>query len=112
MAANIDDTRPEHDYSPAHKRVDDADIAALLKAAETIDVYVECFANLAKERDELLNDLERVTDERDEARRECCTWQALESGRRKEDIAVTRGWDCFAHTEGASSPDNSREAKQ
>ena len=40
-----------------------------------------------------------------DARRECCTWQALESGRRKEDIAVTRGWDCFAHTDGASSPE-------
>jgi hypothetical protein len=72
MADNIDATRPEYDYSAAHKRVDDDDISALRRAAWTIDEYVECFANLAKERDGLWADLERVTAERDEARREAC----------------------------------------
>jgi hypothetical protein len=43
--------------------------------------------------DEAINEIERLRNERDEARRECCTWQGLESGKRKQDVAVARGWD-------------------
>ena len=39
--------------------------------------------------------IERLRAERDEARRECCTWQGLESGKSKQDVATSRGWDCF-----------------
>jgi len=34
-----------------------------------------------------------LTSERDEARRECCTWQGMESGRSKQHVAVDRGWN-------------------
>jgi hypothetical protein len=40
-----------------------------------------------------IREIERLRNERDEARRECCTWQGLESGKRKQDVAVARGWD-------------------
>ena len=87
--------------------------AERVKLATQLDEYRECFASLSLERDGLWEDLERVTKERDEARRECCTWQGLESGRSKQDVAIARGWDCFANADGASAseiPDDSREA--
>ena len=83
-----------------------------LEAAELIEtlrkVNAEVFATGIKSvRDvaELAIELRDARRELDEARREVCTWQGLESGRRKEDVAVTRGWDCFPHTENASSPE-------
>ena len=144
MASNIDDTRPEYDYSLAHKRVDDADIEALREAADLIKAlrkansgvmatgiksvrdtaelaielrevkakhdkmeqqlaeFRECFANLAKERDLLWEDLERVTKERGEARREVCKREesasCLSDGEpttTASDYARWCGWDCF-----------------
>ena len=73
MAANIDATRPECDYSLAHKRVDDSDIDALIRAADEI---------------------ERLTAERDEARREVCTHEA-DTAEDQREYAAQRGWDCF-----------------
>jgi hypothetical protein len=73
-----------------------------LEAAELIEALrqanAEVFATGIKSvRDtaELAIELREARRELDEARREVCTWQGLESGRRKEDVAVTRGWDCF-----------------
>ena len=75
MAANIDATRPEHDYSLAHKRVDDSDIDALIRAADEI---------------------ERLTAERDEARREVCQWEHhWDKTSSEQYYADKRGWDCF-----------------
>jgi hypothetical protein len=100
MADNIDATRPECDYSAAHKRIDDADIKTLRRAANMIDDYRVCFPNLAKERDDLWKDLERVTNERDEARREVCAHEA-DTSEDQQAYAKLRGWQCFAHTDGA-----------
>lgn len=36
-----------------------------------------------------------LTDERDEARREVCIWQGLDTGNTPHDTATIRGWDCF-----------------
>jgi hypothetical protein len=33
--------------------------------------------------------------ERDEARREVCLWQGLDTGNTPRDTAMVRGWDCF-----------------
>jgi len=33
--------------------------------------------------------------ERDEARREVCVWQGLDTGNTPRDTATVRGWDCF-----------------
>ena len=33
--------------------------------------------------------------ERDEARREVCVWQGLDTGSTPRDTATVRGWDCF-----------------
>jgi hypothetical protein len=117
MAANIDATRPECDYSASRRGVDDADIEALRRAANTIDGYRESFANMARERDGLWEDLERVTKERDEARRDACElWADAQfdgTDAVPSEYAKRRGWQCFPHTDGASSPeipDNSRQA--
>jgi hypothetical protein len=129
MAANIDDTRPDHDYSAAHRRSDDTDIGLLLQAAETIDVYVECVSNLTDERDEARREVARLLDvetghriaianltaERDDARRIACEVLAAGDDEEASEYAKLRNWDFFAHTDGASAPeipDNSREANQ
>jgi hypothetical protein len=120
MADNIDATRPECDYSAAHKRSDDADIKTLRDAADLIralrTVNDEVFAASIKSvRDvaELAIELRETRRERDEARRMAC--EALAAGDDDEagEYAKLRGWQCFTHTEGASSPgipDRSREA--
>ncbi len=33
--------------------------------------------------------------ERDEARREVCVWQGLDTGNTPRDTATVRGWDCY-----------------
>jgi hypothetical protein len=40
-------------------------------------------------------ELERLRAERDEARREVCVWQGLDTGSTPRDTATVRGWDCF-----------------
>jgi hypothetical protein len=36
-----------------------------------------------------------LTAERDEARREVCVWQGLDTGSTPRNTATVRGWDCF-----------------
>jgi hypothetical protein len=64
---------------------------------------------LEKERDDAREQEERFSDdalrlmhernnalrERDEARREVCVWQGLDTGSKPRDTATVRGWDCF-----------------
>ncbi len=40
-------------------------------------------------------EIERLTAERDDARKEVCLWQGLDTGQKSEDVAKIRGWDCF-----------------
>ena len=58
--------------------------------------------NLRKERnaarglrDELRAMVTKLIAERDEARREVCVWQGLDTGSTPLDTATVRGWDCF-----------------
>ena len=54
-----------------------------------------------------------LREERDEARRIACEALAAGDDEEASEYAKLRNWDCFAHTDGASSPeipDNSREA--
>jgi hypothetical protein len=41
-----------------------------------------------------------LTAERDEARREVCVWQGLDTGSTPRDTATVRGWDCFRQEDG------------
>ena len=41
------------------------------------------------------NDVQRLTAERDEARREVCVWQGLFTATKSNEVARVRGWDCF-----------------
>ena len=70
------------------------------KMAHQLDEYRESFANMARERDGLWEDLERVTKERDEARAEVCAHEA-DTSEDQQAYAKLRGWQCFAHTDGA-----------
>jgi hypothetical protein len=36
-----------------------------------------------------------ITAERDEARREVCVWQGLDTGSTPRDTATVRGWNCY-----------------
>jgi hypothetical protein len=40
-------------------------------------------------------EIERLTAERDDARKEVCLWQGLDNGKTSEEVAKVRGWDCF-----------------
>jgi FtsZ-binding cell division protein ZapB len=98
----------------------DSAIKTIKQLRNQLEDYKECFANLAKERDELWKDLERVTKERDEARREVSSGATnffvdSESAFRRAnglskcdpdpaksfkdpysiEYANKRGWDCF-----------------
>ena len=58
---------------------------------------------------------ERLCNERDEARRIACEALAAGDDDEASEYARLRNWDCFAHTDGASSPgipDRSREEQQ
>jgi hypothetical protein len=107
MADNIDATRPECDYSAAHKRIDDADIKTLREAADLIEALrkansevmatgIQCVRDVA----ELAIELREARRERDEARAEVCAHEA-DTSEDQQAYAKLRGWQCFAHTEGA-----------
>ena len=91
-----------------------------LEAAELIEtlrkVNDEVFATGIKSvRDvaELAIELRDARRERDEARRIACEALAAGDDEEASEYARLRNWDCFAHTDGASSPgipDRSREA--
>ena len=44
---------------------------------------------------EAADEIEKLRKERDEARREVCVWQGLDTGSTPRDTATVRGWDCF-----------------
>ena len=41
------------------------------------------------------DEIERLRKERDEARREVCVWQGLDTATKSNEVARVRGWDCF-----------------
>jgi putative NIF3 family GTP cyclohydrolase 1 type 2 len=43
--------------------------------------------------------------ERDEARREVCAWQSGDNGKKFQDTATVRGWDCFETKEREEAMD-------
>jgi hypothetical protein len=51
--------------------------------------------HLETDRNNLALALETALRERDEARREVCVWQGLDTGSTPRDTATVRGWDCF-----------------
>jgi hypothetical protein len=109
MADNIDATRPEYDYSLAHKRIDDADIKTLREAADLIEALRKANAEVmatgiksVRDTAELAIELRETRRERDEARRMACEALAAGDDEEASEYARLRNWDCFAHTEGAS----------
>ena len=40
-------------------------------------------------------EISRLKCERDEARREVCVWQGLDTATKSNEVARVRGWDCF-----------------
>ena len=67
-----------------------------------LEEYQECFANLHKEHHELWDDFERVTKERDEARRRICETTDMTNPNddcyvrlTPQQIAEHYGWDCY-----------------
>ena len=44
---------------------------------------------------QVVEHIREVRKERDEARREVCVWQGLDTGSTPRDTATVRGWDCF-----------------
>lgn len=46
--------------------------------------------------------IKQLREERDEARREVCVWQGLDTGNTARDTAKIRGWDCFKNETGTT----------
>jgi len=77
---------------PKLKDIKDEDVAYELRelskytslTPEIINIICHGYARICQ--------LER---ERDEARREVCLWQGLDTGKKSEEVAKVRGWDCF-----------------
>ena len=44
---------------------------------------------------ELMSAIDVLRAERDEARREVCVWQGLDTATKSNEVARVRGWDCF-----------------
>lgn len=71
------------------------DIAQL---RDRLEVEESAVNHLHIDRNNLRLAVERLSVERDEARRECCmTWEAV-MGREARDVAADKGWDCFKET--------------
>jgi len=66
-----------------------------LEAADEIDRKNLTIKALTEERDECVRMANKLTAERDEARREVCVWQGLDTATKSNEVARVRGWDCF-----------------
>jgi hypothetical protein len=76
-----------------------------LTGAEPNTLLVEAAAEIERLRAKAYKDVQamiaaglqirRLRDERNEARREVCVWQGLDTGSTPRDTATVRGWDCF-----------------
>ena len=51
--------------------------------------------HLETDRNNLALAMDVLIKERDEARREVCIWQGLDTGNTPRDTATIRGWDCY-----------------
>jgi hypothetical protein len=60
---------------------------------------------MENERVDLLQVIASLRAERDEARREVCLWQGLDTGKKSEEVAKVRGWDCFKKEEQMAALD-------
>jgi hypothetical protein len=47
--------------------------------------------------------------ERDEARKEVCLWQGLDTGKTSEEVAKVRGWDCYKAEFFVGDDDHAKE---
>jgi hypothetical protein len=64
----------------------------------------DCMSLIA---DEAADTIEHLRNERDEARREVCVWQGLDTGNTPRDTATMRGWNCFGQDNWPSTKDRS-----
>jgi hypothetical protein len=77
---------------PKLKNIKDEDVAYELRelskytslSPEVINIICHGYARICQ--------LER---ERDEARKEVCLWQGLDTNKTSEEVAKVRGWDCY-----------------
>jgi hypothetical protein len=53
------------------------------------------YEDILMRNQELMMLVEQLTAQRNEARKEVCLWQGLDTGKKSEEVAKVRGWDCF-----------------
>ena len=64
-------------------------------AAYYIDCAIKEIERLRRDYSCICNEMRRMMEERDEARREVCVWQGLDTATKSNEVARVRGWDCF-----------------
>ena len=74
-----------------------------------LEEYIEAFEFERKEFHEALDDLAKMKAERDEARKEVCLWQGLDTGKTSEEVAKVRGWDCYKAEFFVGDDDHAKE---
>jgi hypothetical protein len=62
---------------------------------DEIEQLKKKIAYLEEQVDRWEDDVLRLMKERNEARKEVCLWQGLDTGKKSEEVANVRGWDCF-----------------
>lgn len=91
---------------PKLKNIKDEDVAYELRelskytslSPEVINIICHGYARICQ--------LER---ERDEARKEVCLWQGLDTGKTSEEVAKVRGWDCYKAEFFVGDDDHAKE---
>jgi hypothetical protein len=88
-----------------------------LTGAEPNTLLVEAAAEIERLRAKAYKDVQamiaagfqirRLRDERNEARREVCVWQGLDTGSTPRDTATVRGWNCYEQDNWPSTKDRS-----
>jgi len=69
-----------------------SDIVELLTMVDALRVDLEV---MTQEHRAACQDRNLMIRERDEARREVCVWQGLDTGNTPQETASVRGWNCY-----------------
>jgi hypothetical protein len=88
------------------KKIKPEDVASELRLLSKNWCLSPEVINIISHGYERICELER---ERDEARKEVCLWQGLDTGKTSEEVAKVRGWDCYKAEFFVGDDDHAKE---
>jgi hypothetical protein len=88
------------------KKIKPEDVASELRLLSKNWCLSPEVINIISHGYERICELER---ERDEARKEVCLWQGLDTGKTSEEVAKVRGWGCYKAEFFVGDDDHAKE---